>query len=81
MDENKDKVSEKSHKIISLVSYLLAAPFIPLQAMQGPNALGKKMRIHREPKNTAALTYTALLSSQEGTVCLHSSSSQKQIAK
>ena len=29
LDENKDKVSEKSHKIISLVSCLLAAPFLP----------------------------------------------------
>ena len=50
MDENKDKVSEKSHKIISLDSYLLAAPILPLQTMQGPNALGKKMRIHPAAK-------------------------------
>ena len=44
MDENKDKVSEKSHKIISLDSYLRAAPILPLQAMQGPNALGRASR-------------------------------------
>ena len=31
MDENKDEVPEKSQKIISPISYLLAAPLLPLQ--------------------------------------------------
>ena len=73
----KTKCQRESHKIISLVSYLLAAPFLPLQTMQGPNTLGKKCAYIESQKNTAALTYTVLLSSQVGTACLHSNSSQK----
>ena len=43
LDESKDKVSEKSHKIISLASYPLPAPFFPLKT-RGPNALERRAR-------------------------------------
>ena len=45
LDENEDKVSEKSHKIISLVSYVLAAPFLPLQTRNQTHLNGT--RVHR----------------------------------
>ena len=69
LDENKVKVSEKSHEIISLVSYQLAAPFRPLQT--GDQTHLNDARLHRVAKGTAELMYTALLSSQVVTACLH----------
>ena len=69
LDENKDKVSEKSHKIISLVSYQLAAPFRQLQAKDQTHL--NDALVHRLAEGTAALMYTALLSSQVATACLH----------
>ena len=68
LDDNKDKVSETSHNIILLVSYLLAAPFLPLQTRHQTHLNGA--RVHRVAKGTAALMYTALLSSQVATACL-----------
>ena len=65
LDENKDKVSEKSHKFISLVSYLLAAMFLPLQTWDQTHLNGT--RVHRVAEGTAALMYIALLSSQVAT--------------
>ena len=65
MDKNKDKVSEKSHKIISLDSYLLAAPFLELQTWDQTHL--NDVRVHRVAEGTAALMYTALLSSQVAT--------------
>ena len=65
LDKNKDKVSEKSHKIISLVSYLLAAPFLELQTRDQTHL--NDVRVHPVAKGTAALMYTALLSSQVAT--------------
>ena len=59
---------EKSHKIISLVSYLLAAPFLPLQ-FRDRTYLNSE-RVHRVVEGTAALIFTALLSSQVTTACL-----------
>ena len=54
--------------MISLVSYLLAAPFLPLTRDQTHlNDVG----VHRVAEGTAALMYTALLSSQVATACLH----------
>ena len=61
LDENKDTVSEKSHKIISLVSYLLAAPFFPLQTRDQTHL--NDARLHGVAEGTAALMYTALLKS------------------
>ena len=43
LDENKDKVSEKSHKIISLVSYLLAETFLPLQTRDQTHLNGARV--------------------------------------
>ena len=65
LDENKDKESEKSHKIISQVSYLLAAPFLPLQTRDQTHL--NDARVHRVAEGTAALMYTALPSSQVAT--------------
>ena len=70
LDENKDKVSEKSHKIISLVSYLLAAPFLSLQTRVQTHlndARTSSSRRHCSPDVHCA----ALLSSQVATACLH----------
>ena len=71
MDENKDKVSEKSHKMISLVSYLLATPFLPLQTRDQTHL--NDPCVHRVADGTATLMYTALRSSksQVATACLH----------
>ena len=69
LDENKDKVSEKSHEIILLVSYLLAAPFFPLQTRDQTHL--NDTPVYRAAEGTAALMYTALLSSQVATACLH----------
>ena len=69
LDENKEKVSEKSHKIISPISYLLAAPFLPLQTRDETHL--NDARVHRVAEGTATLMYAALLSSQVATACLH----------
>ena len=62
LNENKDKVSAKSHKIILLVSYLLAAPFLPLQTRDYIHL--NDAPVHRVAEGNAALMYTALFSSQ-----------------
>ena len=69
LDENKEKVSEKSHKIISPISYLLAAPFFPIQTRDETHL--NDACVHRVAEGTATLMYTALLSSQVATACLH----------
>ena len=65
LDENKAKVSEKSYKIISPISYLLAALFLPLQARDQMHM--NDVRVHRLGEGTAAVMYTALFSSQVAT--------------
>ena len=50
LDENKDKVSEKSRKITLLVSNLLAAPLLPLQTRDQTRL--KNARVHRVAKGT-----------------------------
>ena len=62
LDENKDKVLEKSHKIISPVSYLLAAPFLPLQTRDQTHLNDVSVYVYRIANSTAALMYIALLS-------------------
>ena len=54
LDENIDKVSEKSHKIISLVSYLLAPPFHPLQTVS--NKCHKRERQVNQSHEATILT-------------------------
>ena len=54
---------EMSHNIIFPVSYILAAPFFPLQTREQTHL--NDTRIHQVAESTAALMYTALLSSRQ----------------
>ena len=62
LDENKD--SEKSRKIILLVSYLLVSPFLPLQTRDQTHL--NDARAHRATEGTAALMYTVLICKSSG---------------